>query len=220
MFQINNMTKNNVSTLVALFFLFPVYAPAQDTIIPDFHGDKESFEKIKNKIIRKEVATFTIAGEEEDKSKIKLMSIPVNGFNDTSVIFLKDSIKVVIKTTRFDKSKHKLQYIDKYLVKIDNKPFWGTDGEIPAEAIKSVEITNGATRFMIPKSAINDLFNPNLCRRTKNNNKPDCSTSVYISNDRKRLYITMLNSDGAGGYEITWIIQDKTYLMRVIDYGF
>jgi hypothetical protein len=31
---INSMAKNNVSTLVALFFLFPVYAPAQDTIIP------------------------------------------------------------------------------------------------------------------------------------------------------------------------------------------
>jgi hypothetical protein len=30
----------------------------------------------------------------------------------------------------------------------------------------------------------------------------------------------MLNSSGKGGYEVTWIIEDKKYLRRVIDYGF
>lgn len=29
--------------------------------------------------------------------------------------------------------------------------------------------------------------------------------------------ISMLNSDGAGGYEITWIIQNRKYLRRVVD---
>ena len=30
----------------------------------------------------------------------------------------------------------------------------------------------------------------------------------------------MLNSDGKNGYEVTWVLQDKKYLRRVIDYGF
>jgi hypothetical protein len=34
------------------------------------------------------------------------------------------------------------------------------------------------------------------------------------------MYVYMLNRDDTGSYEITWVIQDRKYLRRVLDYGF
>lgn len=154
------------------------------------------------------MATFTIEGSDENNPTLKLKEIPSVKSGKTYSIFHKDSIKVIITTGNFDKSKRNILYIDKYVVKIDNKPFWGTDGGLPTKTIKSVQAIIGKDTIPIPKSKFNDLYNPNL------------SGTVYISSDKSRLYIYMINSDGAGGYEVTWIIQNKKYLRRVIGYGF
>jgi hypothetical protein len=29
-----------------------------------------------------------------------------------------------------------------------------------------------------------------------------------------------MHSDGAGAYEVTWVIQNKKYLRRIVDYGY
>lgn len=198
-----------------LVTIFSITCFGQEITIPEYRTDKESFKKIKDKVLRKELAIFTIEGSNETKPAIKLKQIPVIKSGKTYSIFQKDSIKVIITTSTFNKSEHKLKYVDKYIVKIDNKPFWGTDGGLPNEIIKSVQIIIGTDTISIPKSKLNDLYNPSLCSV---NNR--CHAFIYISNDRKRLYIDMMNSDGAGAYEVTWIIQDKKYLRRVIGYGF
>jgi hypothetical protein len=43
---------------------------------------------------------------------------------------------------------------------------------------------------------------------------------VFVSPDKKKVYIYMLNRDNLGSYEVTWVIQDKKYLRRVVDFGF
>jgi hypothetical protein len=43
---------------------------------------------------------------------------------------------------------------------------------------------------------------------------------VYRSADGKRIYIYMLKRETGGSYEVTWVIQDKKYLRRIIDFGF
>lgn len=181
----------------------------QEVAIPDYRGDKESFKKIKDKILRKELATFTIEGSNGNKPSLELKQVPLIKSDQRYSLFQKDSFQVIITTGTFNKSKHKIQYVDKYVVKIDNKPFWGTDGGLPTRTINSVYIIIGKDTISIPTTKMNDLYNPNLF-----------ATNVYFSRDRKRLYIDMINSDGAGGYEVTWIIQDKKYSRRVIGYGF
>ncbi len=63
-----------------------------------------------------------------------------------------------------------------------------------------------------------DLYEPRFCGSV--NGEIKCNCAAYISNDKRRIYIYMLNSNGKGGYEVTWVLQDKQYLRRVIDYGF
>jgi hypothetical protein len=77
----------------------------------------------------------------------------------------------------------------------------------------------GKDSVAIPPAAYADLYEPDFTYRDgagqiKSYNK------VYISPDKKKIYIYMLNRDEAGSYEVTWVIQDKKYLRRVVDFGF
>ncbi len=44
--------------------------------------------------------------------------------------------------------------------------------------------------------------------------------SVLVSADGRKIYIYMLKRESGGSYEVTWVIQDKKYLRRVVDFGF
>jgi len=72
--------------------------------------------------------------------------------------------------------------------------------------------------FFIPPAAFVDIYNPDFTyadggvRKTYN--------GVYVSNNNRNIYIYLLINDGAGGCEVTWILQDRKYLRRVVDFGF
>ena len=203
---------------LVLLILFASRSFGQDVSIPDYRGDKDSFQKIQDKTLRKELALITIEGNDEASAKTRLIKVPVHKFSSNSATFKKDTISVTISAGTFDRRKHKLHYVENNLVRIDNKAFWGTDGGLPKHTIQSVRVTIGNDVIEIPISAWTDLFEPNLCWTASKNT--ECHTKLYVSPDKRRLYIYMLNSDGAGGYEVTWIVQDKKYLRRVVDYGF
>jgi hypothetical protein len=195
--------------LIFGFLLSTFYSKGQDIIFLD-KGDKESFSKLKDKTIRKEVATFTDAGSVEKKPNIKLSELPLSKTATTYSIFAKDSIFFKITVAKFNKANHKIKYKSTYAVEIDNKPIWGKDGDLPKMQISSIFVKIGKDTIIIPKSAYSDLFEPSLTGML----------NVYYSKDRKRFYIAMGNGDGAGFYEATLIIQDKLYWGRVLDTGF
>jgi hypothetical protein len=71
----------------------------------------------------------------------------------------------------------------------------------------------------IPPAAFSDLYEPRFsfsgdgATRTRN--------AVYMSADKftHTYYIYMLNVENKGS-EFTWVIRDKQYLRRVVDFGF
>jgi hypothetical protein len=195
-----------------------INSTGQDITIPDYKGDRESLSGVKDKIIRREVASFTEAGAEEPKSNIHLKEIPLVNSGTNYSTFKKDSVSVRINIGKFIKANHKINYIDSYAVKIDNKPIWGTDGELPKTQINSIKVQIGVDTVTIPRSAFHDLFEPSLS--WKEGTKTVGGLSVYYSSDKRRFYIAMSNSDGAGFYEATLIIKDKKYYRRIMDYGF
>lgn len=202
---------------VGLQLLF-LFCSAQDVVIPDFKGDKESFARLKDKTIRKEIATFTDAGADENRSKLKLNELPLAKFADTYSTFEKDSIVFKITKSKFNKAKHKITTMGNQIVKIDNKPIWGTDGELPKEQISSIFVKIGKDTILIPRSAYCDLYEPSM--KWKEGTESVGNLWIYYSKDNKRFYIAMANSDGAGFYEATLIIKNKKYAGRVLDDGF
>jgi hypothetical protein len=203
-----------------LFLLSSSLLYAQDMNVPDYRTDKESFKKVKKKRLRKELATFTVAGGDNYNQSIGLTEIPLKDHADNYATFNQDSLSVTIMTGIFDKAKHRLLFYEQSLIKIDDKPYWGTAGDLPATCILSVRVSIGDTIIEIPFEAVNDLYDPNLCWTDAKNKGTNCRTGVYTSGDGKRIYITMMNGGEAGQYEVTWIIEKGKYLRRVIDTDF
>lgn len=150
------------------------------------------------------------------KDRIKLISdynaIPIVSQTNNSVKLLKDSIEIILTQGTFDKSKHKFKYSEEnnnQIELIDNKKYWGTDGEIPKTQYKKITIRLGHTAIILPGKALENLFEPNLQ-----------SIEANFDSDKKIIYIQSMNSDGAGAYEVIWKIEKGVYKERFIAYGF
>ncbi|HRI20209.1 MAG TPA: hypothetical protein PLA68_04625 [Panacibacter sp.] len=212
------------SIYFALTFLLLINytAKAQESDIPDYRNKRESFKKLLDKDLRSDLACFALGALDEAVSKQPLAQMPIADYKSNFIRFEGDKIAVIITAGDFDKTKHKLLYYDeKYLTKIDNKPFFATrPGDVPKKAIEAVTVIFGRDTIHLPATAFNDLYEPVFCKANTGSNTAKCNTAVYFSNDKNRMYIYMLSSDGSNGYEVTWVLQNKLYVRRVVDYGF
>jgi len=206
--------------ILCILFCFVIkFSLAQDDI-PDYRSKRDNFLKMQEKDIRADVSQFTFGGIGESLIKHRLDAIPVIGSKDGAIIFSNDTVTVQITTGGFDPTKHKVTwYDDKYAVKLDNHAFWGTENTVPKHAISSIVAVIEEDTVVIPQTAFVDLYEPHLYY-TDANGSQKTFCNVYRSLDKRKYYIYMVNGDGNGRYEVTWVIQDKKYLRRVVDWGF
>ncbi len=189
---------------------------AQDDM-PDFRSKRENFSKMQEKDLQADLATFTMAGIDQSLAKLTLETLPVVKYGSNFIEFAGDNISVKITAGVFFPTQHKIFYSDKYLTKIDNKPYYGNYGKMPTISIASVAVTINGDSIQIPQTAFADLFNPSFIY-TDQQGKIKTHDNVYLSADKRKIYIYMLNLDNTGGYEVTWIIEDKKFVRRVVDF--
>ena len=146
------------------------------------------------------------------KDKIKYITdfkkIPLKSNPDGKVILENGIIKIEITETPFIKANHKLNILknnSNILDEIDGKQIFGKDGDIPKREYKSIEIEINKVKVEIPKSALLNLYEPTLW-----------NTKANYDEVNDILYIQSSNSDGAGGYEIIWVIEKKKYKARIV----
>lgn len=205
-----------LSCLLTIFITSAV--TAQDLDFPDYRSKKDNFSKISEKDIRADVASFALAGVDESIGKAPLSSLPVKEVGSNYMIFEGNNIQVTIRTGVFFPSKHKMMYVEKHLLRIDNHPYYGgTYGIAPQTTIQSITVVVGADTVAIPPNAYSDLYDPQFSFNEGGSTRS--RNGVFLSNDKHSFYIYMLNING-GGSEFTWVIRDKQYLRRVVDFGF
>lgn len=213
-----------VRTFALLLLLCPLLAIAQEPQFPDTRSKRESFTKVQDKLIRTDLASFTMGGLDESAGKLPLRSLKITALAHDSASFEGNGITVHIKGGTFDAAKHKLGYYTnaetnkKYLTRIDGKPYYGDYGTMPKTTIEKVTVLFNNDTIAIPAEAYADLYNPIF--RYNEGGVQKYINNVYISADGKRVYIYMLKRESGGSYEVTWIIQDGQYLRRVVDFGF
>jgi len=204
---------------LALLLNLTFVSSAQSDDYPDYRSKKDVFNRIAEKDIRSDIASFSMGGIDESMGKLPLKSLPITALSSNFISFGNDNIQVTIKGGTFDPSKHKLGYYDeKYLVKIDNKPYFGNYGEVPNTTIENINLVMDRDTVAIPPTAFTDLYNPVFS--VTDGGVPKSNNKVYLSADGHKLYIYMLKQESGGSYEVTWVIQDKKYLRRVVDFGF
>ncbi|MEP6596208.1 MAG: hypothetical protein ABJA71_09685 [Ginsengibacter sp.] len=213
---------NGNNHMKAFFFLtgllYASFCLAQKNYeFTDTRKKTESFKKMQQKDIRADLASFTLAGIDESVGKADLKKVSFKNFGLDSMKFEGDNIKATVTLAPFDAAKHKLEYDEKYLIKIDRKTYYGGYGSLPTKYISHVIVTVGNDTLSIPLAAYADLYNLNLTYMDKGVQRT--ANAIYFSKDGHKLYFYLLCKDVTGSYEVTWIIQDKKYLRRVLDYG-
>ena len=204
---------------LVLFISVSYWCQAQNDDYPDYRSKREIFSKIVEKDVRSDIASYSMGGIDESIGKSPLKTVPITALSSNFISFANDNIQVSIKGGTFDPSKHKLGYYDeKYLAKIENKPYFGNYGKVPNTTIENVTVVIDNDTVPIPAAAFFDVYNPIFSVTEggiqKTNNK------VYLSADGHKVYVYMLKQEAGGSYEVTWVIQDKKYLRRVVDFGF
>ena len=200
---------------VAMFF--STFCNAQDDL-PDARRKTESFDRFHTKDLRADLAIFTLSGISESVGLLPLEKIPYTSLGNDSIVFEGGGIKAKVKIAVFDPSKHKLTFDEKYLVRIDRKPYYGNYLETPKTQISEVSMIINNDTVFIPPIVYNDLFNLNFTYLDKGVERT--TDAVYKSKDGRKVYLYLFCRDKTGSYEVTWIIQDRKYLRRVLDYGF
>ena len=144
----------------------------------------------------------------------KLPKIAKGITKGNTIVFEGKEIQVTLSTEKFDKSKHSFKYHKEYrdiIEKIDGKPFWGTDGNMPKREYKSIEVKIRGKQVSIPQSAYNDLYESYLYTEFN---------SVHYDKDNDILYIVANNGDGAGAYMVCWQIEKGVYKGRKVGIPF
>jgi len=227
-----------VITIIIVFF-FTINAFSQLAVVNDADGyvnvrykaDKNS--KVISKLLNNEVVfCFEPAGNWVNidykknnsdlsgyvyKDRVRLLSalqtIKVVESTNNWLKFSADSVSVLLQTSKFVSIQQKLKYKknsgSRYLDKINGKHFYGTDGEIPKFMYKRILVVVGRDTLKIPAAEYNDLYEPNLS-----------STNLNYDSKIHRYYLSAMNGDGAGGYEVVWVFDKTKYLRRYIYNGF
>ena len=124
-------------------------------------------------------------------------------------------VKMYFKTSRFEPRKHKLRYrwphrppvVNGYsndLLLIDGRHYFGTDLDIPADQLDTLQIWLNNKPITIPKKRYEMFYNFGTWEK------------MYAWSDSKhRIHISKIASDGAGTYNVEFIFT-RTGLINII----
>lgn len=200
---------------VAIFF--STFCKAQDDM-PDTRRKTESFERFHIPDIRADLASFALAGISESVGLLPLKKITYSSLSNNLITFDGDGIKAKVMIAPFDPAKHKLIFDEKYLTRIDRRTYYGGYPNTPKTSISEVSMIIDNDTVLIPATAYSDLFNLHFTYSDKGVERT--TDAIYKSKDGRKIYLYLFCKDNTGSYEVTWIMQDKKYLRRVLDYGF
>ncbi|TDX02389.1 hypothetical protein [Dinghuibacter silviterrae] len=179
---------------------------------PDFRSKRDNLSRCPDPVIKHDLIFFTLAGLDQRVGQPQATSLPVTASGSDFIQFSGSDVQVVIRGAEFEQGKRKLGYIDKHLVRIDNKPYFGNYGVLPTEAIQSVTMITGRDTVHVPAAAFADLYQPLFMGESNTTHD-----GVYLSPDKHTVYIYMLNKEVNGYYEVTWVIRDKQFIRRIVD---
>lgn len=211
------MKKILTGTFLLYSFICTAQKPKKDYEYQDTRKKNETFARLPADL-KAELSTFTFSGIDVGITKEPLKKITFTSFGPDFMTFEGNEIKATITTAPFEVWKHKIDYDEQYPIKIDKKPYYGNYGSMPKTYIKQVSIIMGKDSVLIPPSAYADLYNLNFAYNDKGTQKT--TNGIYLSPNTHRIYLYLFCKDYTGSYEVTWIIYDKKYVRRVLDYGF
>lgn len=179
----------------------------------------EGLSSVGDAMLRHEVATFIPYDAEGDTSRADLIAVSGEPDGRERVILDGTGVHVTIERAPFDSTKHTLTWdrgSQRYLCAIDGRKFHGTDGDAPFAQISGLRVRIDGKEVAVPDSAWTDLYNPNLWGVRGKERTLHLYAEAARSKGREHVFVHMTNSDGAGGYDVVWILVHGKYRQRVV----
>jgi hypothetical protein len=194
-------------------------------------GQKEYHAKsiINDSIVHREMDYFTIAGASQNKDNsdmgIILKEIPLTYSGDSVVVFEKADWYSVhwafyISFEPFDILNHSITYSkDSIILAIDDHSCYGISNRLPKRQVSRIDFFHEKYRVRIPENAFDGIYEVPIyyCKTKKDRKKPQHFFKAYLSNDKRRKYLYMLNGEGKDRYEVTWVMDGYDYYGRFIN---
>ena len=206
-----------ISIITSFFCLASLALSAQKNYeYQDTRRKNESFIRLQPRPVRMDVATFALGGISESVGTTPLQKIPFTFISSDSIAFEGQGIKAWVTLAPFNKEAHRLDYDEKYLIRIDRRTYYGNYGTLPETFVSDVKMIIYGDTVAIPKLAYSDLFNVHLSYLDKGIQRS--TNAIYRSLDGRYTYLYLFSKDDAGSYEVTWVFDGKKYMRRVLDY--
>lgn len=90
----------------------------------------------------------------------------------------------------------------KWVTAIDGRPVWGTDGNFPKTQVDNVEVIIDGKEIEIHEVFYSDIY--------------ECDSRLSIYKNGDTYFAHQLNSDGAGAYEIVWVLDKNGLKQRLV----
>jgi len=131
--------------------------------------------------------------------------------------------KLIVKSRVFARSRHNITFADEqYLrrnqvslaqgvslvTKVDGREPLGVDGTVPRIEIESMVVFFDGRKIAIPQRFYSDCYNPNLGKNY---------FATKLNGEGDSLLVFMAGSDGAGGYEVMWVLRKDGHHSRFIN---
>jgi hypothetical protein len=108
---------------------------------------------------------------------------------------------LVVKTKVFDRSSHKVAIVkegDSHVTKIDGRTALGTDASIPYLEIEHMKLYFGGKEIPVSRKMYADCFDPHV---------ESDGLLLKFGEDPESLFVFMQGSDGAGVYDVIWVLR-------------
>lgn len=128
------------------------------------------------------------------KSKIKPLNT-INKYIGTDLSFAYD-------TKPFSEENKIIDYSDNWIIAINGLHPWGADGQKPKIEIEKLNVKIKGNKIYVPQVLISDIY--------------ECDNNFNIYKVGKTFFIHQWNSDGAGAYEIVWVVTESGIIQRLV----
>jgi hypothetical protein len=218
--------------LLLLLFLTPIVAHAQVSIIQD----KDGYTNVRAKADGKSAVIYRLKSNEvfwydyeesHDKEEWITVTIPLNkfaldgnlcstesklnGFIHKSRLLPLDKLKPYTASDfnfqysvkKFDAKSHLITYrYENVVILVDGRHPWGTDGNLPKSEVEKITVSIEGNIIDIPKILYGDIF--------------ECDNDFDVYRVGDTFFVHQWNSDGAGAYEIIWVITREGVIQRLV----
>ncbi len=119
---------------------------------------------------------------------------------------------LVVKTKVFDRSTHKVAIVrqgDSHVTNVDGRRALGTDASIPNFEIDSMKFYFDGKEIPVSRRLYSDCFDPHV----------KGGLSLKFGDDLQSLFVFMQGSDGAGFYDVIWVLRKDRRHARLANSG-